>query len=382
MVKVGIITIHNVNNYGAEFQASALYQKVKNLGHDVEIIGYYFYKSDKFKFTSKAKPLFKHSFKTRIKDYLVVKREKFVNFFYYSRAKKRKFGFEEYHKQNSKFGQLISSIDELYDTNHEYDIYIVGSDQVWNPGSQVNLEPYFLTFAPNNAIKVSYASSFGIDSFEQTHKNVYGKLLGNINHLSCREKSGVSFINSVGLKAEHVLDPALLLTKNEWLMKAKEEVVLNKPYILVFAFKKSEYISTNLLKLKEKFKCDIVRITPTAAPFEKDESIINLTSLSPAGFLHVFSNAEKVITTSFHGTVFSTIFEKPFLTITPSSKNNNARQKDYLNLLGLENQLIKEGENVDWSELFNFDFSNATEILKNERLRSVNFLENSMNDAS
>lgn len=380
--KIGIITILNVNNYGAELQASALCQKLNLLGYDTEIINFFYYKTPGYKFELKSRSLFPLPLKNLGKEILLLLRESLVKFLNPSYSKRRKKAFDDFHKQYSRLSSPIESVSKLYATKFDYDVFIVGSDQVWNPNNPINLEPYFLKFAPKNKLKMSYASSFGVENIDDTKYEVYKGLLNNLDILSCREASGVNIIQKIsGRTATHVVDPTLLLTKAEWETKMKP-FDFKEPYILLFVFKESSFIDAKVKEIQQRLGYKVVRICKDEQEVANDGDFINLRDLGPSEFLGVYQKASFVITSSFHGTVFSLIFEKPFITITPSSKNNNTRQKGLLDLVGLKNCLVSETDTLDESIYEEFDYGRIREVISQERAKSIDYINQSVNQSS
>src|SRR5699024_7284633 len=156
---------------------------------------------------------------------------------------------------NGCYSQQYKSMDELYHTNMDYDIYIVGSDQVWNPSASSSIEPYFLTFAPQNAPKLAYASSFGLSSIPSHLSNRYTNLLNNLDEISVREESGVELVKQlIGKEAKLVVDPTLLLDKSNWTPYMKPvNGILPKKYVLIYQLLPSNALIGTALKIgKEK----------------------------------------------------------------------------------------------------------------------------------
>ncbi|SFR62173.1 polysaccharide pyruvyl transferase family protein [Maribacter stanieri] len=378
MKRIGIITILNVNNYGAELQAFALHHKLKKMGYENEIINYLYYKNPEYKSENSSRPLIKTSAKNKLKDLVLKWLDKYSALKYPEIAKRRKQRFDDFHKKHTATSKAYRSYSELYNAKPEYENYIVGSDQVWNPNNGTNIAPYFLTFAPNESNKVSYASSFGVGSINEVYYPQYKKWINNLKHISTREADGVDIIkSSTGKNATHVVDPTLLLSKNDWknLMIPYKQ---SEPYILVFIFKKNKYAEDLAYKIQKDTGYKIIRICKNEMPLESDDKILNIRDFGPAEFLGLYNGASVVLTTSFHGSIFSLIFEKPFYTITPTSKNNNSRQESLMNIVGLKNRLLQEGDDVDLTQLKSIDFHDVKSKLDNQIDISIEFLKRSL----
>ncbi|WP_439555911.1 polysaccharide pyruvyl transferase family protein [Dyadobacter sp.] len=376
--RIGIITFLNANNYGAELQAYALNRKLELLGYDSEIINYLFYKNPDYIAEEKAKPLIPLSLKTRVKDLILKYIDKLSILLNPTIAETRRKRFKEFHAVHTKTSKVYTRYSELYLASHLYDVYIVGSDQVWNPNNSANLEPYFLTFAPAGSKKLSYASSFGVSKIDTKHHAFYQKMLTNLDYVSTREEVGVKLIREMSNReATHVVDPTLLLQTSDW-----ENILVpyneSEPFILIFVFRNSKFITDFALQLRKVTGYKIIRICPNEMKVDSNLDILNLRDLGPLEFLGVYQRASIVLTTSFHGTIFSLIFEKPFYTITPAGKNNNSRQQGLLSLVGLSDRIIEEGSNYPDITRTEIDFKPVKEILERERENSVKYLMNSI----
>jgi len=376
--KIGVLTFYKVNNYGAELQAFALHYKLKALGYDNELINYPYIKNKSHRRSKRSRPILNNSRINRLKDFILKCLDDYSKMRYPSVAALRRSRFEAFYKQHVSLSPLYPSIDDLYNASLDYTCYIVGSDQVWNPNNQTNIAPYFLTFAPEKVKKIAYASSFGVGTIPSGYKEKMKDLLMNIDFLSCREQSGVAIIKELtGIKASHVVDPTMLLTKKEWI-DLSIPFDFEEPYLLLFIFKPSKYVDALVKRFKAQTGLRVLRICKNEMPLEKDQDILNLRDLGPAEFLGVFNKASFVLTTSFHGSIFSILFEKPFFSITPGSKNNNARQESLLNKLGLEDRLLTEGSPIPTPEEFDLDYEAINPLVATEREKSIQFLNESL----
>jgi len=380
MKKIGIITILNVNNYGAELQAFALHHKLKLMGYQNEIINYLYYKNPAYRPETKSAPLIEQGLKSKLKEAILKRIDMFAQFANPKIAKKRSQRFDDFHGQLTKTSKPFKSYSELYKADHPYDTFIVGSDQVWNPNNHTSIEPYYLTFAPKGAKKISYASSFGVESISKQHHHIYKNLINNLDFISTREDDGVKIIKSItGKDAVHVVDPTLLLSKTEWekILVPYEE---NAPYILLFVFKNSKYVTDLAFHLQKQTGYKIIRVCKNEMRVEPDSKILNIRDMGPCEFLGLYQKASIVLTTSFHGTIFSLIFEKPFYTITPASKNNNSRQQSLLAMIDQQSRLIKEGDQFPDLENLVIDYTKVREIIEERRKASIAFLEKAINN--
>lgn len=375
MTKIGIITILKVNNYGAELQAYATQQVLNNLGWDAEIIDYLFYKNPMFQKTAMAKPLFAMGYNKKIREWLYPIMTRFKELKVAKAGKIRKERFAQFHIEHTALSKTYRSMDDLYHASLDYDVYMVGSDQVWNPGIYASLEPYFLTFAPKGKKRISYASSFGVSEIPQIAKPFYKKHLAEFSSISVRENTGVNLIKSLsGREAQWVLDPTLLLTAKDWRMVVSDCYETLPPFVLIYELTPCPYIVELAKYISKEKGLKIVRVCKSAAKEDKDTTILDVTDAGPAEFLELFSKASYIVTNSFHGTAFSINFEKPFYTVIPNRKNNNSRQLSLLEMVGLKDRMIVE--NASFPDLEqNIDYHQVAEKLAKEREQSIMFLK-------
>ena len=265
-MKIGIITICKVNNYGAELQAFATQKRLEQMGHKAEIIDYLYYKNWQFKDTTLSQPFITintkgklmYWLKYRLASWAVDKILPIVN----KNEKRRKQNYQSFIDCGC-YSQKYISMDELYHANMDYDIYIVGSDQVWNPSASSSIEPYFLTFAPQKAPKLAYASSFGVSSIAPELSKRYTELLNNLNTIAVREQSGVELVKQLtGREAQLVVDPTLLLNKTDWNPYMKPVKGISPfNYVLVYELLPSQILLDIAVKVgKEKKYTSILHL--------------------------------------------------------------------------------------------------------------------------
>ena len=364
-MKVAVLTFPLINNYGGIIQAYALMKLLKSLGHEpflVNLQSEKFYKSF-VKYIVKKYVLF---FSARYKNATLLDKSPILKSFIDKEINPKT---DEVYST----GELIRLFDRI-----DFDACVVGSDQVWNPGTNTNIEPYFLTFAPKDKLKIAFASSFGVDKIDLGYKNKYKSLLNNLDFIGVREQSGVNIVDSLTEKqATLVLDPTFLLDKEEWLsFSTKTE--LKKPYLLMYVLTDSDYM-TNIAKTiaKEK-KLQIVRICKNAFVEDKSADVINIIDAGPKEYLGLFSKASFVLTTSFHGTCFSLNFNIPFYTILKKNKVNNSRQIDLLEYLGIGERILFVGDKIKDVKKLDINYSLVNEKLELKKEISINFLKKAL----
>ena len=381
MKKVGIITIVNVNNYGAELQAFATFRKLQLMGYNAEIINYLYYKDWRYIDSKMSRSFNSMSIKGKIiyfAKYRVVLNK--ILPLICKDVKQRIANFNSFHQHNTRFSKLYKSMKDLYTDTPIYDVYMVGSDQVWNPNASSSIEPYFLTFAPHSALTVSYASSFGVSKIENNSIANRIKLgLSSIKTISVRESSGVNLVKELtGRTAQLVCDPTLLLNKSEWTMFMKPVSNMPQRYVLIYQLSESDAIVKLATRIGKQEQIPVYRICKRAFKVKKDKGVVNILNAGPSEFLSLITNASFIITNSFHGTAFSINFDVPFYTVVSAKKKNNNRMESLLDYVGLGKRIVKDDVDITNLPIVGYDV-NATQLkLKSFRLESEKFLEDAL----
>ena len=384
MKKVGIITIVNVNNYGAELQAFATFRKLQLMGYNAEIINYLYYKDWRYIDSKMSRSFNSMSIKGKIIYFAKYRVASFVLNkilpLICKDVKQRIANFNSFHQHNTRFSKLYKSMKDLYTDTPIYDVYMVGSDQVWNPNASSSIEPYFLTFAPHSALTVSYASSFGVSKIENNSIANRIKLgLSSIKTISVRESSGVNLVKELtGRTAQLVCDPTLLLNKSEWTMFMKPVSNMPQRYVLIYQLSESDAIVKLATRIGKQEQIPVYRICKRAFKVKKDKGVVNILNAGPSEFLSLITNASFIITNSFHGTAFSINFDVPFYTVVSAKKKNNNRMESLLDYVGLGIRIVKDDVDITNLPIVGYDV-NATQLkLKSFRLESEKFLEDAL----
>lgn len=364
-MKVGILTYHFAINYGAVLQAYALSYKIKNEieGADVKIIDL---KLNAIRFTDTIRilPISRNP-------NTIIKGLKSINV-----RKKKNHKFKKFISQEFSLTDNYRTFSALKRNPPQCDVYICGSDQVWNPFITFgNIGPYLFEFVDNpNAIKASYAASIGSTDIKDKYKPIFKKELNTFDNISVREKVGQEAISRLVDKEIHqTLDPSLLMEKEEW-KDIEEPISINHKYILIYNMFKSEKQYKFAKRLKEETGCEIVELSRYGDANECVDYIV--MDASPGEFLTYFRNADYVLTNSFHGTAFALKFEKKFMAF-PSDRYNN-RILNILELTNLKNQIFTDSmmnyEKLEY--LFDYDVEEVRSRLQPEIDKSINFIRN------
>ena len=249
---------------------------------------------------------------------------------------------------------------DLQRNTPDADVYICGSDQIWNTKFNNGKDPaFYLDFVPKGKIKASYAASFATDSIDKELKEITKDRISKLDYVGVREISALDILDSLDIKnGVQVLDPVFLLDKFKW-EKLTYEINNNEKYIFVYDFDGNELIREIAEKIAKNKKLKIYTV------FKSNYSDKVIKRMGPIDFISYIKNAEFVISNSFHGTAFSIIFEKQFAVVN-RKEAINTRMRDLLSILKIENRLISE--NYNFNNLINdVDYKEVNKYLR-ERL--------------
>lgn len=378
MKKVAILTFVKVFNYGAELQAYALSKVIAKLGVDVEVLDL----SIKDVNNRGFKRLYRIGLSNVLPfiNTLLSRGLTFImNQVFRKRNESRKRRFDRFYRQYMPFSAFkYKAFAELYQNNFDYDIAIVGSDQVWNYAFPFSVEPFLLTFTSAQVKKVAYAASIGRNSIPDYLKPCYQKALETFDFISVREKTAKDILEStIGISSKVALDPTLLLTQKEWL----ERLALTKKksdYLLIYMLMQSTELLHLAAIIAKEYSLRIVQILSSPYVLNPHKDVSYVYNAGPKEFVELFSNASFVLTSSFHGTAFAVNFNIPFYSFVKSRRSNNSRIIDLLSDLQLSSRIVNNNElpsKVDWLSI---DFTKANEILKMKREESIGYLKDNI----
>lgn len=378
MKKVGIITIQRSSNYGACLQCYALYKYIEHLGYNCEIIDLHRpgVKHQSYHSSKRFRP-FGYSFKKVLVN--IIKRLCGSNIEdKYPRSTIRMDKIRRFNNQMS-YSCSYESPDDLYKNPPIYDLYLSGSDQIWNPTMRFGLEPYFLTFAPQGSLKMSYATSIGLSHLKETEKKAFKLWLEDYSCISVREKSAQQLLSSfINKEIEQVQDPSFLLTREEW-QKISTPPKIQKPYILLFTLEFSNNLLRYVEQLKKESGLEIVYLC-WRQPLKPLGRYIVEREAGIEEFLGYIQNASLVITNSFHGTVFSIILEAANFFSFVGGNKRGSRIVDMLTLFNMKSHLLNENLTQTY-EMLSKDTINHEDvdlIIKDERKRSQDYLKSNI----
>lgn len=357
-MKIGTLTFHRTTNYGGVLQAYALQKCISNLNYDINIINYN--NIDIYSYYDYRVFYGRQSLKTRL--------GKIVRYGYNKAVYSL---FEDFWNNYLSLSQECTSKEELKIIEEEYDVMIVGSDQIWNPNAIFKDFNAFL-LEDFNGRKISYAASAGNIHLWDNYLKIYWNDLHNFDYISVRESQMIDATCKLsGKEVSLVLDPTLLLNCKDWKL-LENKVDVPKKYILIYYLGNNQKLEDDLYDFYKKTGLQIISIGK-----KLDKKFNSLRPVcGPREFLYLFHNASYIFTSSFHGTVFSIQYQKQF--VTYGNGGYNSRMETLLNTLELNNHLIvDEGYYKILNEKINWE--KADKQLTKERKKSLDFILNALN---
>lgn len=334
-MRIGILTYHFSENFGALLQAYALRRWLIDHGHTAEFINY------QPSYVEQGGNLLLPTSKARIKANIK------TLYLYFANMQRKLAGnpdqnlrFEEFRRDIlGVSGPYFGSLESLQSAALDHDVMIAGSDQIWNPSAQKGLDPaYFLAFCSSKIRKLSYAASFGKDTLAPEFHDEARALINGLDAISIREQSGVEIAHQLTSRQIHcVPDPTLLHTQYQELLNLSKD--RQEGHVFCYALRTAEGIRQVAEMAAKKYQANII------SPYNihrRWREIGTTVYPGPADWVRQIAHARCIVTNSFHGTVFSIIFRKPFVVVgLPGGKAGlNARAKNLLSSLGLMHRFL------------------------------------------
>lgn len=348
-MKVALFTIWHVKNYGAELQAYATMKILKELGVDAEIVDYRLLESS----TLSLKHLI-----LQLITFFAPENKKFSIFW-------KKIGNKTIH---------YKTLQQVYSNPPKADIYLVGSDQVWNQSITKEKAPFFfLDFGDESIIRCSYASSIGSERWIASDEitQLANKQLKKFRKISCRERLGAEALkNTFNVNVETVIDPTLLLNDYSELTGK----ISRKNTLVYYPLSTFSELNDFVNDLSVKLNKEIVNINYKTFLLKK--IIWNRPSVE--SWVKSIAESSLVITPSFHGLVFSLIYNKQFIIVmNPDGMANLSRIKDLLSVLGLSERLFYSVSELKKSKIWEkmIDYNVVNRIIYHLREKSMNYFK-------
>jgi hypothetical protein len=372
-VRIGILTFHAVPNYGAVLQAYALQRYLEGCGHEAEFIDYrpaYLTTGGRFHW---PKSLW------HLKANVVIAYQKVM-------ALKGRLD-ADMRKQHDRFDQFTNNylnlsrsryntLNDLRENPPDYDVYICGSDQIWNPSEQYGLDPAcFLNFGPKMVKKISYAASFGRTVIPERHHREVALYSEALDSISVREASGSSMLKRLLDRESHLVpDPTFLI---DW--SSIETKRLSQGKLFSYVLRSGDGLYDFQRELGEELDLDVIQ---PLNPHQRWKSYGEIIPMSPMEWLGAIQRSSAVVTNSFHGTVFAILFNRPFLSVKLGGAKSDLNERMYhlLTSLDLISRQISLGDRKSASTRMNqpIDWKHVNKRVATMKARGVDFLSVAM----
>jgi hypothetical protein len=343
--KAGILTFHNAENYGAALQTYALLKTLESLNLDVTVIDY--------------------------RNRGVYLRNLMKNLFYLGTLQnplQNHKGFRNFQKAFLNLTEKTYRSREAFEQEaDQFDLIFFGSDQIWNPDLADGFDPLYFGKFKTNARKIAYAASIGRDEITAQEQQNLNMLVQHLDAIGVREESMPPLIDQ---PSTCVVDPCMLLSAENW-RRISYDTPIQGEFIFIYQLFRNPKIIETAIKLRRRLKKDVLVLSPYPLLFPP-EGIHKLGRITPNAFISYFDKAQAVISDSFHGTLFSILFEKPFYTILPGAKTG--RITSLLQKLKLSDRIV-QSDPLPAGEI---DFTEVRQLLANEIQTSLNFIQKNM----
>ena len=356
-MKIAIITINDYGNFGNRLQNYALTHILRERFHCET------YTLESYKENLPYRAHFVEWLKEQIGIWLCSTR--------WFSANHRRSNFKRWSKQHIPVKRYYNVGHLPNYLNKEFDRFFVGSDQVWNYHfAKTNFEDTFLTFAENEK-KIAVAASFGVDDIPKEKEDYYKNRLSSFKHISVREEAGARIIKRlIGLDVPVLVDPVMMLSKQEWLRVAKKPFVdYSKPYVLKYYLGEKSESEVDVWARENGY--DVFTLM--------DRRSVNLYATGPGEFISLISNADLICSDSYHCIVFSIIFRKPFIVYDRQGKYNNmqSRLHTLLDKFAFQNRWEKD---VTEPYYLKCDYSQTDTILMEEQKKFMEYIAKVLSD--
>lgn len=362
-MKIGILTFHCAHNYGAVLQCYAMQEFLRSKGHDVEVINYRpNYLLEPYKIFNIKRFLTKNPI--RLLKSLI------IEFILFPVRLKRFYGFEKFINGRLNLSEKVTR--SSISPNH--DIYIVGSDQIWNPKITNGFDSVFFAdfpFLKDEKKYISYAASMEAKVLIDDQVAFFKKNLSNFDSLSVREDALQQLLQPlIGKPIYQVLDPVLMAPSQIWDSFSSSKKNIEK-YVVVYQVRNHP----DTLRIAHHIAVQIgakVKVLVAWVNFRPVEGTNQIAT--PEEFVDIIRNAACVVTTSFHGTAFSVVFNRPFYTVKLND-GWDTRSQSLLTSLGLEDRIVDVTDSPQFKEI---DYSLANQKLEELRCCSQGYLLNAL----
>ena len=365
MSRIGILTFHSGFNYGACLQAFALQTTLKKYGYENEVINF---ETDAF---VASREMFSRR-PRRLKE--IIKNITRLPYWNSLHVRERMFNNYTFDVLNSTSRYRTET--EVIHHAEDYECIICGSDQIWNLTHLKDdpaITPLFFLNFPKKQRRVAFSASFAsFTKIAHLHEKEFLPWLKQFDAISVREISGVEYVKSKGLDCTLTLDPTVLLDKEDYEPICAPRQIEGK-YVLMFGWNTNKDLIEVAKKVSKELGLPVYNIVPP--PRAMFCGIPRKLDVGPCEFLSMIKHAEFVVTNSFHGTAFSTTFERPYVSVVTGKADT--RMESLLSQLGLSDHLVTK-DNIDVKKMLSTDYSKVREKKAALRQASFDFLKNAL----
>ncbi len=361
-MKISLITMHAVYNYGSALQTYATVNYLKELGHNVEIVDYY---PKRMRNYGSISQIYRDAlpFHSKWKCALIALLK-------YPSMISLKSVFAPFTKKYFCLSNRYESNEDLVSAPPKADCYITGSDQVWNDYLEGEFDlSYFLNFAPRDSLRIALAASFGRDDVNSNELLCVKSLLELYSAITVREESGLKILSDIKVPVkECVLDPTFFLNNDSWIRFSKP--INMKGYILVYQLHEDSITSDVALYLGKQMNKQVIRISTDRLKRIKGGKTVYFPAVEE--FVSYINNADLIVTDSFHATAFSINLQKQFISIRWKMFNDRIAT-----ILKTTNLITRMVSSID--EAFKLldkpiDYTYVNSLIKTERIRSCKLI--------
>ena len=366
MKKISLLTIHVGPNFGSNLQTIATAETLRKHDCETMVVDYI-----------PERRTWRRFFKSRFKSVTFILKIPIL----FPLMLIEKHVFTSYLARHVDVSKPIYPEDDFVSVCPKANIYVTGSDQVWNSIHNEGLDKrYYFEGFPADTVKVAYSSSIGREELDAAEYTEVQRMLGSYRAISVREASAKRLVEGMGYKATHLLDPTFMLTKEDWSRYMSRRIV-KEPYLVVYLpynVHDKDLIYRTVRKVADKKHLKVIAF-PSYIIMPERLADRTVFFASPGDFLSLMYYADYVVTNSFHGTAFSINMNKQFSVYLPSGFGT--RILSILELCGLKDRLLAADEVVSDAEIdIPVDYASVNVILAEERAKAHAFLDEALKD--
>lgn len=378
--KVGLVSV-SIHNYGSLLQTYAMQYALDKIGVDNEII---LFKSDPIKQFYRVFNIPFLLMKLKLYQRKIICKLRYPKIYKGTVVRDR--AFMDFKKNYCRFTPRTTSREKLNKMGQEYRAVVLGSDQVWNPAN-LEMDFYTLNFVPEAKTKVAYAPSFGVAKIPEKQIGATRNYLNRIQYISVREVAGAKIVKDLtGREVPVVCDPTALLTCEDWNRIRSDKKYVDGKYIFCYFLGSNPEHRAYAEKVKKQTGYKIVALQHLDEFVKDDLHFGDVTpyDVGPQDFINLLSNAEIILTDSFHGTMFSIYYHKTFFTFSRylegKKESTNSRITSILSLMELTDRKLIGTEDVNDYLKREINWDSVQEKLNDFRAKSQEWLLNSLRE--